>query len=270
MKPVPFSRTECFSFHGKRKKKRKYNFEVGKGGIIRGQILMRENRANRQPQFLRVHMYCRQLHNLLRREMSHKAVSSTTVNSFEASSSPLTLHYHPQRDTPLSSLRASHWRKLCAVLSPLSLEAGLWVQAGTLDPQWESCDLSQCQAAACRTHAVEYRPMCQPENYKYMHIIAGKPSSFGKASESSIEKLMLWGGDCFSPMQLQNARALQLQPRISVSGHGQTGSALPEPKHMVKSLRKFGKIQRAALSCLVCATSAMQVSGFSLLPFLEQ
>lgn len=124
------------------------------GGIIVGRILMMESRANRQPQFYRVHAYCRQLHNLPRTEMPHEALTCTTVNSFEASSSPLTLHCHPHRDTPLSSLRSrvNHWRKLCAVPSHAFSGARAGGAGCTLHaccstgPQWESCDLSQQHA----------------------------------------------------------------------------------------------------------------------------
>lgn len=80
---------------------------------------------------------------------------------------------------------------------------------------------------------------------------------------------MLCGGICFSPVQLQNAITLQLQPGISLSGHGQTVPALPEPKHMAESLRKFGKVQRADLSYLELTIIEMQIGGFPLLPFLE-
>lgn len=56
-------------------------------------------------------------------------------------------------------------------------------------------------------------------------------------------------------MQLKHARTPQIRSGISLSGHGQTVPALPVPKHMLNSLREFGKIQKADLSCSVLGLS---------------
>lgn len=73
------------------KKKEKGNITYknrGKKAILAEGILIREDNANRQPQFYGVCIYCRQLHNLPRREVSHGAIVRTQVNSAEASPTP--------------------------------------------------------------------------------------------------------------------------------------------------------------------------------------
>lgn len=152
MKPAPFSsntKLDKSFFLQKKKGKRKYN--GGGGGEGRNYCRRNINKRNRQPQFYRVCIYCRQLHNLPRREVSHGAIVSTKVNSFEASSSPLTLHCHPHGDTPLSSLKriVNHWRKLCAGLSrwlTFTTANRVYEQAGTLHACCSMVDASSGKA----------------------------------------------------------------------------------------------------------------------------
>lgn len=130
--------------------------------------------------------------------MSHKLLPAPHWTHLKQAPAPGLCTATPTEIPPILSVKKSQSleKALCCAITCLLWSQGCRCRQALCTPGAAQAvsgkavtSVSIRQQDAGRTHAIEYRPMCWPENYKYMHkyilqyittIIAGKPSSFEK------------------------------------------------------------------------------------------